>query len=229
MEQIGVGTRLDAIVLTHEHEDHARGAAALARATGAVVLLNQETLRATGAQLAGTQVELFRTGMPFRLGRADITSFPVPHDAAEPVGFLLSADGVRVAVACDLGDVNDALLEHARGADMIIVEANYDLRLMAVSSYPWFLKNRIISPQGHLSNDGAARLAAAAASPATRAVCLIHLSEVNNLAPLARDTVKAALAAEGLGAVLVEAIRPNGGGPWWTPQPGVQAAVAASS
>jgi phosphoribosyl 1,2-cyclic phosphodiesterase len=228
IEQAGVAPRLEAILLTHEHDDHARGAAALAKATGAVVLLNQETLRAAGPQLAGTRVELFRTGAPFRVGGVDVTSFPVPHDAAEPVGFLLTAGGARIAVACDLGDVTGALLEHARGADMIVVEANYDLRLMAVSAYPWFLKNRIVSAQGHLSNDGAARVAAAAATPATQAVCLIHLSEVNNLAPLARDTVKAALTAEGLGAVRVEAVRPNAGGPWWAPSSSVESTAAAA-
>ncbi len=207
---------LGAILLTHEHDDHIKGAAALARTTGAAVLVNEETLRAAGGQLADVDLEIFRSDRPFQVGGVEVTPFPLPHDAADPVGFALAWNGTRVAVACDLGEVDEILLEHARGADLFLIEANYDLRLMGVSTYPWFLKNRIISPSGHLSNDGAARAAVGAATGAPQAVVLVHLSDVNNLAPLARDIVRAALDAEGLHAVQVEAIRPNSGGPWWT-------------
>jgi len=206
---------LTSILLTHEHDDHLKGAPGLARATGATLLLNESTRRAAGAQLFGADLELFRNDYPFRVGPVDVTPFPLPHDAADPVGFVVAFGGARVAVACDLGEVTDILLEHARGADLFIVEANYDLRLMAVSAYPWFLKNRIIGVQGHLSNEGAARAAVDVASAGTRAVHLVHLSEVNNLAPLARDMVRETLDAEGLSEVRVEVVRPNAGGPWW--------------
>lgn len=209
-------TRPAAILLTHEHDDHMRGAAAVARALGAPLWVNEPTRRAAGAQLAGVEVEVFRSDRPFRLGPLGVTPFVLPHDAAEPVGFVLALNGTRVAVACDLGEVSETVMEHARGADLLILEANYDLRLMAVSSYPWFLKNRIISPRGHLSNDGAARAAVGAATGAPQAIHLVHLSEVNNLAPLARDVVREALRAEGIATVQVEAVRPNASGPWWT-------------
>ncbi|HET8679397.1 MAG TPA: MBL fold metallo-hydrolase [bacterium] len=216
LDRDGIPRALTAILVTHEHDDHLRGAARLSRATDATLLLNESTLRAAGAQLAGTPLHLFQTGRPFRVGPVEVTPFPLPHDAAEPVGFVLAYDGVRVAVAADLGEVTDCLLEYARGADLLIIEANYDLRLLGVSAYPWFLKNRIIGVQGHLPNEGAARVAVEAAHAGTRTVHLIHLSEVNNLAPLARDLVREALAAEGLSAVRVEVVRPNTGGPWWT-------------
>ncbi len=220
---------LAAILLTHEHDDHLKGAAVVARATGAVVLANEPTVRATGAQLAGADVEVFRTDTPFRVGPVEVTPFRLPHDAAEPVGFALSHDGARVAVACDLGEVTDDLLERARGVDLLVIEANYDLRLMAVSAYPWFLKNRIIGTQGHLSNDGAARAAVGVASDRLRTVHLVHLSEVNNLAPLARDTVRAALDAEGMRGVQVEAIRPNAGGSMWTAPRAARTLFSAAS
>jgi phosphoribosyl 1,2-cyclic phosphodiesterase len=229
LEDSGVPPGLGAILLTHEHDDHLKGTAAVARATGAVVLANEPTIQAAGEQLTGIPVEVFRTGQPFAMGPVDVTPFPLPHDAAEPVGFGLSLNGTRVAVACDLGEVTDLLLDHARGADLFIIEANYDMRLLAVSAYPWFLKNRIIGAQGHLSNDGAARAAVGMATGRTHTVHLVHLSEVNNLAPLARDTVRAALAAEGLGHVRVEAVRPNSGGPWWTAWAGSPAAEPAGS
>jgi len=209
-------TPLDAILVTHEHDDHLKGAAGVARATGATVFVNDETLRATAGQLAGVPVDTFRSASPFRIGAVEVTPFRLPHDAADPVGFALEYNGTRAVVACDLGEVTDQVLESARGADLFLVEANYDLRLMGVSAYPWFLKNRIISPKGHLSNDGAAQAAVGVATGAPQTIMLIHLSEVNNLAPLARDIVRAALEAEGLRDVQVEAIRPNSGGPWWT-------------
>lgn len=215
LDGAGDGPPLAAILQTHEHDDHLRGTAAVARATGAVVLATEGTLRAAGPQLAGAPVEIFRALRPFRVGPVEVLAVPLPHDAAEPVGFVLQAGGVRVAVACDLGEVTDDLLSHVRGADLFIVEANYDLRLMAVSTYPWFLKNRIVGVRGHLSNDGAARAAVGAATGASQTVHLVHLSEVNNLAPLARDTVRTALDAAGLDRVSVEAVRPNAGGPWW--------------
>jgi phosphoribosyl 1,2-cyclic phosphodiesterase len=124
-----------------------------------------------------------------------------------------------VAVACDLGEVTDAVADHARGADLLVIEANYDVGLLAVSPYPWFLKNRIAGPRGHLSNAAAARAAVAAATGRPQTVHLVHLSEVNNLAPLARDLVRAALEADGLSAVRVEAVRPNAAGPWWPAPP----------
>lgn len=217
--QDGQAPCLDAILLTHEHDDHASGAAAVGRATGAVVLANEPTLRAAGSLLAGVRVELFKPGRTFALGSVEVTPFPLPHDAAEPVGFVLCVDGVRAAIATDLGEVTDELLTRARGADLFVLEANYDLGLMAVSSYPWFLKNRIVSAKGHLSNDGAARAAVAALNGRPQTICLVHLSEANNLAPLARDTVRAALDAAGARGVRVEAVRPNSAGPWWTAPP----------
>lgn len=212
----GTGVRVDGILQTHEHDDHAKGAPALSRATGAPVWMNAATLRASGGQFSALAVEVFRTGRSFTIGDLEVESFQVPHDAAEPVGFVIHWQGRRVVAACDLGDVTDALIERARGADLLLLEANYDVRLLAVSSYPWFLKNRILSTHGHLSNDLAARAVVAAARHAPpRTVYLVHLSEMNNLASLARDTVRDALEADGATHVRVEAVRPNAGSAWW--------------
>lgn len=213
----GQGTfpRLDAILLTHEHDDHCRGVAAVARATGAVVLANEPTLRGAGAQIAGSPTEAFRTDSAFSVGSVRVTPFSLPHDAADPVGFLLAAGCARVAVACDLGEVPEVLVERAKGADLLVIEANYDLRLMAVSAYPWFLKNRIVGVRGHLSNEGAAAAVVGVATGGPQTVHLVHLSDTNNLAPLARDTVREALEARGIPGVSVVAVRPNAGGPLW--------------
>jgi phosphoribosyl 1,2-cyclic phosphodiesterase len=201
-------TSLQAILLTHEHDDHARGAGTVARLSGAPVLGNERTLEAC-AFLTGASHDRIDNGNAFRIGEWTVEAVPVAHDAADPVGFIFSAFGVRVAIATDLGTVDDAFVERAAGADVVLLEANYDLRLLGVSPYPWFLRNRILSRRGHLSNDAAARAAVRLHSGLPQRVVLMHLSEVNNLAPLARDTVGDALAREGIEGVTVGTVRPG--------------------
>ncbi len=200
---------LSAILLTHEHEDHARGAGAISRAAAVPVYGNPATLEAAGAALAGAVVRAFETRRPFEIGRTHIAAFPVPHDAAEPVGFTIETAGRRITIATDLGSTDASLDAHLAAADLVVLESNYDLGLLCVSRYPWFLKNRIMSGRGHLSNDDAARALARTAGR-RRAVCLAHLSEANNLTSLARDTVRAALDRAGGAADAVLAVPPNG-------------------
>jgi len=204
-----------AILLTHEHDDHARGAAALSRSLSIPIYANEGTIRAAGEGLVGAPVERFVTGVPFRVGALAVEPFLVSHDAVEPVGFVVAQNGCRTFIATDLGEVTEAVLSAAASADTVLVEANYDLALLGVSPYPWFLKNRILSPTGHLSNDAAARLAVHAAARRAGAIFLIHLSDINNLTSLARDTVQWALAAEGLDDLRIEAVRANGASPLW--------------
>jgi len=206
----------EAILLTHEHEDHARGAAALSRALQIPVYANEGTIGAASGLLSGASVERFITGRPFRIGALTVEAFAVPHDAAEPVGFVVAGNGTRAFVATDLGEATGEVMARAGEAEVVAIEANYDLALLGVSPYPWFLKNRILSPTGHLSNDAAARVAVHAASRRAGTVVLVHLSDINNLTPLARDTVRWALAREGLGTVRIEAVRANGGSPLWS-------------
>jgi len=210
---------LTAILLTHEHDDHARGAAVLGRLSGVPVLANEGTIRAGGAALAETRLERFCTGQAFQVGSLHVEAFAVPHDAAEPVGFLIRTNCATAVIATDLGTVTDTFIDYARAADVVVLEANYDLRLLAVSPYPWFLKNRILSTTGHLSNDAAARAVVVAASDRPQQVFLVHLSDVNNLMPLARDTVQAALDEAGIAHVRVEAVRPNGASRLWASMP----------
>ncbi|MER3456574.1 MAG: MBL fold metallo-hydrolase [candidate division GAL15 bacterium] len=200
---------LQAVLLTHEHEDHARGAAALARFLGVPVLANEGTLRACGFDSAVPQ-EAVCNLRGFRVGPWNVEAVPVPHDAADPVAFVLKAQGVRVAVVTDLGEVGEALAERAAGADVVLLEANYDLRLLDVSPYPWFVKNRILGRYGHLSNDAAAWAAVRLHAGRPQRFVLVHVSEVNNLTPLARDVVAGVLAREGIAAEVV-VVRPNRG------------------
>ena len=207
---------LSAVLLTHEHDDHARSAGTLARAAGIPVMANEHTLQQAANFLGAAATERFTTGTTFNVGAFTVEPFLIPHDAVEPVGFTLSVDGLQVVVAYDLGDVDGALRERLPAADVILLEANYDPRLLGVSGYPWFLKNRILSSTGHLSNESAARAAVwAARGGKAQTIFLLHLSEVNNLPPLARDVVRWALEREGIRTTRVQAVRSNAAGPLW--------------
>jgi phosphoribosyl 1,2-cyclic phosphodiesterase len=207
---LGAGVQtITAVLLTHEHDDHARGAGPLSRSFGLPVMANAATL-AAAAGLVGASVTPFETARPFQVGPFEVTAFPVSHDAAAPVGFAFRIGRHRIAVATDLGCADEALDPHLAAAHLIILESNYDLRLLNVSAYPWFVKNRILGPRGHLSNDDAAHALARTAAGRARTVCLVHLSEVNNLAALARDTALAAIARRGGPIDQVLAVPPNG-------------------
>lgn len=207
---------LAAILLTHEHDDHARFASAAARRFRAPVVATGGTLRALRMRPHEGIVERFPAA-PFRIGPFEVEAFRIPHDAAEPVGLCLRTESGRVVVALDVGEVTPDLTERGARADLVILEANYEMRLLSAGPYPAFLKNRIAGGRGHLSNDEAALAAVAmtAGAAGPHAIWLTHLSETNNLASLARDVVRAALSREGRMQVEVEAVPPNGSSRAW--------------
>jgi phosphoribosyl 1,2-cyclic phosphodiesterase len=189
---------LTAILLSHEHHDHARGLERFAVKHRVPVYTAPETLAALNvAPRHFPAWHPFEPGVPFEAYGVRVDPFSVPHDAANPVGFVLEAEGVRVGIATDLGHATTLVLERLRGCHVLIVEANHDDDMLVRGPYPWALKQRIGGRFGHLSNDEAATLIAAAADGDCQAVILAHLSENNNTAALARRAVANALAAAG--------------------------------
>jgi phosphoribosyl 1,2-cyclic phosphodiesterase len=169
------------VVLTHEHSDHASGAVRLARKLGVPVYGTRGTLAALDVgDDPIDRVELL-PGRPMRLDDLRLTPFAVCHDAADPVGLLIEHDDVAVALATDLGCVDDRTLEWVGQANLLIVEANHDLARLWNGPYPYVLKRRIAGPQGHLSNEQAATcIAHSAERGRVRWSWLAHLSETNN-------------------------------------------------
>jgi phosphoribosyl 1,2-cyclic phosphodiesterase len=189
---------LDAILLSHEHHDHARGLFRFATRHRVPVFSTPETLAALN--LAPQHLPAwypFETGTPFEASGIAVTPFAVPHDAANPVGFVLAGSGVRVGIATDLGHATTLVVDRLRGCHILLVEANHDDGMLLRGPYPWALKQRIGGRLGHLSNDEAAALITAVADDDTQAVILAHLSEKNNTAALARRAVSTALAHAG--------------------------------
>jgi len=184
---------LDAILITHEHTDHSGGLAAIAKRLNIPVYLSRLTAPAIAWGDYTPKIELFQAGSRFVVGDIEVSSFTVPHDAADPVGFSLSAEGIRMAIATDLGYLPDSIRFHLRGSDVLLLEANHDLEMLKVGPYPWSVKQRVMGRNGHLSNDAACRFVREDLDMRTSALILGHLSEHNNHPEIVRNAGHRAL------------------------------------
>ncbi len=211
--------QLTAILLTHEHSDHAQGAAVLASEWDAPIISAPETLRQVlpTAEEGGPHCtfEPLAVGKSLRVGSLEVASFPVSHDAAAPCGYLISSQGWRVCVAIDTGMVQGPLLDALRAAQLLILEANHDHERLLNGPYPWHLKKRILSPTGHLSNDQAADALEAILDNTPRWVWLAHLSRTNNTPDLARAQIAGRLARLGAATFVQPDVLPPGPSQEW--------------
>ncbi|HUU06906.1 MAG TPA: MBL fold metallo-hydrolase [Thermoplasmata archaeon] len=182
------GQDIDAVLLTHEHTDHNRGAKRFCSIHDIPVFGTEGTLALT--PLEGTDTRAIERHVTFGVGDLSIRAFPVMHLAAEPVGYSISFDGRRASVASDLGSLTEGVLREMRDSDLVMIEANYDEAMLMNGSYPDFLKKAIAGDHGHLSNEDAGRLCSEVASERIRQIVLIHLSKDNNTMDLAREAVE---------------------------------------
>jgi phosphoribosyl 1,2-cyclic phosphodiesterase len=200
---------IDAIVITHEHSDHVCGLPVLTRALKKPVYVSHLTAPTLdwGAPKNGYEPEVreFQAGSAFSIGDFRLQSFTVPHDAVDPVGFVVEAEGIRVAVAMDLGYMPENVRYHVRGSHLTVIESNHDLDMLKVGPYPWSLKQRVMSRKGHLSNDGAAEFILEDLSHDAHTVVMGHLSEQNNHPEIVRLVAATALGRRALSTRLVVA------------------------
>jgi len=138
-------------------------------------------------------VEYFQAGQPFEIGDIAISPFTTPHDAADPVGFVLRAEGVKMAFATDLGYIPPNVKAQLQGVDLLLLESNHDLEMLRDGPYPWSVKQRVLSRVGHLSNEATAEFLEFGYDGQAAYVILAHLSESNNLPELARVAAERAL------------------------------------
>ena len=138
-------------------------------------------------------VEYFSAGEPFSIGDICVNPFTIPHDAADPVGFVFSSEGVRLGFATDLGYIPPNVKEQLRDLDLLLLESNHDLEMLRDGPYPWSVKQRVLSRVGHLSNDAASEFLSEDYDGQAAYVILGHLSENNNLPELARVAAERAL------------------------------------
>jgi phosphoribosyl 1,2-cyclic phosphodiesterase len=186
---------LAAILLTHEHGDHALSAAPFARRHGVPLLANQPTADALGPLGAGVALHILPTGAATELAGFVVRSFPVPHDAAEPVGYSIQAGRWCVGIAIDLGSWDSHVLDGLAPADLVVVESNHDRERLRAAPYGWPIKQRIFGMHGHLDNvDAGGLLARLGADGRRRTAWLAHLSEQANSPRIAIDVVSGVLA-----------------------------------
>jgi phosphoribosyl 1,2-cyclic phosphodiesterase len=149
------------------------------------------------------KLELFAAGSSFQVGDIDVTSFTIPHDAADPVGFSFRAQGVKISIATDLGYMPDSIRFHLRDSDALLLESNHDVEMLKVGPYPWALKQRIMGRNGHLSNDVACNFIRDELDIRTSTLILGHLSAHNNHPEIVRLMAAQALNGRSLFTRLV--------------------------
>ena len=138
-------------------------------------------------------LELFQAGSSFPIGDIEVTSFTIPHDAADPVGYCLKAEGIKISIATDLGYLPDSVRFHLHGSDLLMLESNHDVEMLKVGPYPWSVKQRVMGRMGHLSNDVACNFLRDEVDTRTSTVILGHLSEHNNHPEIVRLMASQAL------------------------------------
>lgn len=180
--------QIDAILVTHEHGDHAGGVAPLARRWQIPVYLTHGTARAHKA-FAAMSLNCFDADAEFEIGALQIRAFSVPHDAAQPCQYRLTDGGRALGVVSDLGHISANVVRALQGVDALALECNHDPRLLAAGPYPPSLKARVGGDWGHLANAQAAQLLAQLELSRLQHLWLTHLSEVNNSPAHALDAV----------------------------------------
>jgi len=191
---------LTGILLTHEHSDHVSGAGVLSRRFDLPIYASAHTWRyflrhGTIGKIAEKNRKTIVSGEPTLVGSMEILPFDVPHDASGPVGYCLQGGGYKAAIATDMGYVTDTIRALLTDVNVLLIESNHDIEMLQNGRYPQALKDRVMSPRGHLSNVAAGALLAEIVSDSCQHIFLGHLSEENNRPMIALDTVQNILEA----------------------------------
>ena len=192
---------IHALLLSHEHHDHSRGALQFARKYRTPLLATEGTFRGLTARYAGKHKDVewlrLKANRSMKLGKLTIDVFPTPHDAAEPVGFALHQGRLRFSHVTDIGHVSPAVEEALRGSQAILIESNHDADMLRQGPYPDSLKQRVGSRSGHLSNEALARYLERRLPMSVRHLFLAHISRTNNHQGLALASCREALRKRG--------------------------------
>ena len=212
---------LDGILITHEHSDHIQGLAVLAAKLQIPVYCNRLTREAIESILeTPLPFRTFETGAAFVVGDVEVETFSVPHDAYDPVGFLIHTHAGNIGFLTDLGYATKLILQRVRTANVLMLETNHDMQLLQDDvRRPWSVKQRILSRHGHLSNDAAAEVAQQIVNADLYHLYLGHLSSDCNRPELAHAALSERMESIGARHVRVETTAPDAPGPTLTLEP----------
>ena len=201
LKNIGVDPNsIAAIFVTHEHSDHINGIRVFAERHGTKVYASQGTLSEMhdmGVITSKVSADVIPWG-GMEAGGIFIRPFKTPHDSRESTGYsIVTPDNKRIAVATDIGEVTDTVMNAVFGCDLVLLESNHDVGMLRNGPYPYFLKERILSNHGHLSNEACAETAVKLVQSGTTRFVLGHLSKENNIPALAFETTRAAMKMAG--------------------------------
>lgn len=192
---------LQAILVTHEHSDHVKGLGAMARKYSLPIYANAKTwgeLDSVLGDIEDDQRRILHTGDSLEFGSIRVESYPISHDAVEPVGYCFYENGLKLSLATDLGYVSEKVKEKIGDSDVLVIESNHDVEMLRMGRYPWNVKRRILGDTGHLSNEAAGDALCEVLTDRTKRVYLAHLSRDHNLLDLARMTVHNILEEQGI-------------------------------
>ena len=202
LKKLDIGASvLQGILITHEHDDHIRGAGVLSRRYNIPIYANQGTWEAMESKIGKisiNNIRVFDTDRDFYINDINVHPFGIPHDAAAPVGFCFFNRGKKISIATDLGHTNSKIINTVMDSDLVVLEANHDPEMLKGGSYPYHLKRRIMGRKGHLSNEDAGLALTKIMNGKLIRVLLAHLSAKNNIPQLAYQTVVQMLAAQGI-------------------------------
>ncbi len=192
-------SEIDAVLITHEHSDHISGLNVFCKKHSPHIYANSKTLEKIRENIIASSDFLHPVdiGKPFPVGSMTVKAFSTPHDSISSVGYVIESDGKKYGVATDTGTITQSMLSSLASCEAVLIEANHDEDMLKSGPYPYYLKKRILSDKGHLSNDKCAWFATQLAIWGTKKIMLGHLSEKNNTSELAYETVGKMLNANG--------------------------------
>jgi phosphoribosyl 1,2-cyclic phosphodiesterase len=201
MVEVGLDpSRLDAIIVTHEHSDHVKGVPVMSKTAGVPVFMSDATRAACKFGGKGDGMywgEAITSSRSFQVGDLDFHPFTIPHDGVDTFALTVQSNGVKAAIVTDLGYITQLVAERLRGCNLIVIESNHDRDMLKVGRYPWSVKQRIASNLGHLANDETARWISQDFDGQAEYLVLAHLSRHCNHPELARLAALQALDMHG--------------------------------